>query len=59
MEQKKVIIDGLLSNPLLVNSFLKLYNFMKGKAITKYREIAFNKERSINNYIKNKRHRCE
>jgi hypothetical protein len=42
-EYEKKSVDGLLSDPLLVNSFLKLYDFMKQKAIPKYREIAFNK----------------
>jgi len=35
-------IEGLLSDPLQVNSFLKLYDLMIEKVVPKVRKIAFN-----------------
>jgi hypothetical protein len=51
-EYQKMAIDGLLLDPLQVNSFLKLYDFIREKAIPKYRETAFNKMLENENYIR-------
>jgi hypothetical protein len=52
-EYKKKSAESLFSDPLQVNSFLKLYDFMKEKAIPKYRKIAFD------NMLKNEKYQKE
>jgi len=49
-EYEKKSIDGLLTDPFQVNTFLKLYDFMVEKAIPKYRKMAFE------NMLKSEKH---
>ena len=51
-------IEGLLSDPLQVNSFLNLYNLMIEKVVPKIRKVAFNimlEHEKYNTYIYDKK----